>query len=169
MNPKRSLPSWTKIIWVIVIIYWSKYSLANPMEDRGLSLSSADTQIGVIDQLRSINGQLRALRLKINMRVPYTEDELIRLLQEAKLGRQLGQSLEASFTISKVLNHHKISKLTAYPQLLETLSKSLIDIGLPQAGYQRLKEYLKTRVPGCLSSSSSRSISSRYIVAKPRN
>lgn len=134
------------LVWTQAIIVFISFSLssghASPFLEEELPLSATDTKLGVVNQLRNISERLRHLRLTLLSNVPYRNDELIRLLQNASGARQSGQSLELSFLISKILNRPKISKLIIYPQLLETLGKSLIDIGLAQAGYERVKEYL---------------------------
>ena len=106
-------------------------------------LSFADTKLGVINQLRSINSQARQIRLNLDQTLPLREEELTEELQRASLGRELAQSLEVSFRLSKLLNRPNITKAAAYTQLLETLGLSMIDVGLERLGYQRLLQYLQ--------------------------
>ena len=106
-------------------------------------LSFADTKLGVINQLRSINEQARQVRLKLNSDIPLRNEELTEELQKASLGRELAQSLEVSFRLSRLLNRPNVGDSAAYTQLLEALGLSMIDIGLERLGYERLLQYLK--------------------------
>ena len=133
-----------------LVIIASSSTYAKPLEvqlstntSEWEELSFADTKLGVINQLRSINEQTRHIRLKLNQNLPLREEELTEELQKANLGRELAQSLEVSFRLSKILNRPYIKDSAAYTQLLEALGLSMIDIGLQRLGYKRLLQYLQ--------------------------
>ena len=104
--------------YLIAITLWNSLGLlssinvaSRPLEVGSFSdsskwdeLSFADTKLGVINQLRSINSQARQIRLKLDQTLPLREEELTEELQKASLGRELAQSLEVSFRLSKILN-----------------------------------------------------------------